>query len=383
MSSPERKTSLSPFRTAYAVGSAGWEAGAGELIRGLGRLGSAYRLGIVYVSLSYAEQLGDIEVLLRQATGVPHWVGAVGYGILGSGFEAFEEPAMAAMALPVAEESFRVFSGVREDTDAVIGAHADWLDGVAPPLILTHADPGNGLVPGLVGDLAAETEGDLLGGVACAAGPGSQLADGAVGGGLSGVMLAPDRIALQTGLTQGCRPIGPTRRVTRASESMVLELDGRPALQALEADLGSPLAAGRTREAGQIFAGLAAPGSETRDYAVRNLIAVDTERGAVSIGARVAAGDGLLFCRRDSASAVRDMRAMLDALTRRLGGRTARGAIYISCAARGPAQFRAPEREHHLIAEALGDVPLVGFFANGEISGDRLYSHTGVITVFM
>jgi small ligand-binding sensory domain FIST len=28
-------------------------------------------------------------------------------------------------------------------------------------------------------------------------------------------------------------------------------------------------------------------------------------------------------------------------------------------------------------------VPLVGFFANGEIAGDRLYGYTGVLTLFV
>ncbi len=32
------------------------------------------------------------------------------------------------------------------------------------------------------------------------------------------------------------------------------------------------------------------------------------------------------------------------------------------------------------IREALGDVPLAGFFANGEIFHDRLYAFTGVPT---
>jgi small ligand-binding sensory domain FIST len=31
----------------------------------------------------------------------------------------------------------------------------------------------------------------------------------------------------------------------------------------------------------------------------------------------------------------------------------------------------------------LGDFPLVGFFANGEIFHDRLYGYTGVPAVFL
>ena len=38
--------------------------------------------------------------------------------------------------------------------------------------------------------------------------------------------------------------------------------------------------------------------------------------------------------------------------------------------------------ELQLIEQALGEVPLVGFFCNGEISHDRLYGYTGVLTLF-
>ncbi len=35
------------------------------------------------------------------------------------------------------------------------------------------------------------------------------------------------------------------------------------------------------------------------------------------------------------------------------------------------------------VAVLLGDVPLAGFFAAGEIAHDRLYGYTGVLTVFI
>ena len=36
-----------------------------------------------------------------------------------------------------------------------------------------------------------------------------------------------------------------------------------------------------------------------------------------------------------------------------------------------------------MIREALGEFPLVGFFCNGEISHNRLYGYTGVLTLFL
>ena len=53
-----------------------------------------------------------------------------------------------------------------------------------------------------------------------------------------------------------------------------------------------------------------------------------------------------------------------------------------SCIARGMALFGDTGVETGLIRETLGEFPLIGFFANGEISRDRLYGHTGVLTLF-
>ena len=58
------------------------------------------------------------------------------------------------------------------------------------------------------------------------------------------------------------------------------------------------------------------------------------------------------------------------------------GAIYVSCAGRGGPHFGAPSAELQIVRRALGDVPLVGFFAGGEIARHHLYGYTGVLTVF-
>lgn len=42
----------------------------------------------------------------------------------------------------------------------------------------------------------------------------------------------------------------------------------------------------------------------------------------------------------------------------------------------------APGAELQIVRHALGDVPLVGFFAAGEIARNQLYGYTGVLTVF-
>lgn len=369
-----------PFLAAHATGES-WGEAAARLVLGLDPVTAAHRLGFVYVTDAFAAELDDIAVFLRRTTGVPHWVGTVGLGVCGAGKEYFGEPAMAALVAPVPDSAFRVFSGVTGDIAPVLEARTGWVD--APPLVVVHADPRNENVPALIARIAAETDGFLVGGLTAARSAFPQLAGPVEEGGLSGVMLSLEAVPVQSGLTQGCSPIGPAHEATSAQENVLIQLDGRPALEVFKEDIGEVLARDLRRVSGYIFAAILVPGSDTGDYMVRNLTGIDPESGAMAIGDTVAPGDRVMFCRRDHDSAVDDMRRMLVDLRDRAGSAPIRGGLYFSCCARGPNQFGGDSAELGLIREELGDFPLAGFFANGEISNNRLYGYTGVLTLFL
>ena len=135
-----------------------------------------------------------------------------------------------------------------------------------------------------------------------------------------------------------------------------------------------------TQVAGLIHAALPIEGSDTGDYVVRSLVGLDPERGWLAIGEYVETGQGMFFVRRDPLSAEIDMRNRLEILKRRLGKKP-RAALYYSCVGRGPSMFGTEGRELSLIEDVFADVPLIGFFGNGEISYNRLYGYTGVLTL--
>ena len=112
----------------------------------------------------------------------------------------------------------------------------------------------------------------------------------------------------------------------------------------------------------------------------RNLVGIDPRHKLIAIGDLVEPGDEIIFCKRDAASADGDLRRMLGEL--RDCGPAPRGALYFSCLGRGEHMFGRRGAEMELVREVLGDVPLVGFFCSGEISHDRLYGYTGVMTIF-
>ena len=369
------------FLVAHAS-AAKWKDAAAEIIVSLKNVTAEHRLGFLYVTDDYADSLKDISVFLKQNTGVPHWVGTVGFGICAPATEYFGKAAMAVMIAPIPEDAFRTFNGVKSDVSAVVNNLQEWI-GDTPPLIVTHADPRNQNVPEIIEDLSRETNGFLIGGLTASRGAHPQLAEDVAEGEVSGVMMSLEAVPVAAALTQGCSPIGEIHRITSCEQNILIEIDGKPALDVFKEDIGEILARDLSKVAGYIFAALPVSGSDTGDYLVRNLTGIDPEQGLLAIGEYVEPGDHIMFCRRDHDSAVEDMRRMLGDLRKRAGNAPIRGGLYYSCCARGPNQFGENSEELALIAEELGDFPLVGFFANGEISNNRLYGYTGVLTLFL
>ena len=368
-----------PFASAICIGR-DWPAVADRLASGLA--GAEGRLGILYTSESFAPHLEEMAAALRERTGVPDWVSAAGYGVIASGQEHYGESAAVALVIDLPADGYRLFAGGREAGTRLASQEPDWLAEAGMPLALAHVDPRHPEAMGAVEDLAAGTGGFLVGGLTAASGEAPHRAGEATGC-LSGVALSPAAIEITTALSQGCTPLGRARTVTRGRGNILIELDGRPALDAFVEDIGEELASDLRQVGGLIFAAIPVTGSDTADYTVRHLVGIDPTSKVIAIAEAVPEGGMVLFCRRDRESAVEDMRRMTADLKRRVGNRPIRGGLYVSCAARGPNQFPPPDSETRIIRDALGEFPMAGFFANGELSRDRIYAYTGVLTLFL
>jgi small ligand-binding sensory domain FIST len=368
------------FRAAQGQG-AGWAEAAKACADSLLPLPADASIGFLYATEALAEDLGSILTFLRERTRVEHWVGSVGLGVCSSGREFFDLPAVSALVACWPADGFRVF-GPQVAGASLSTTAPDWFAKVHPTFGVVHGDPRDGRLIQTVGALSAQAGLYLVGGLAASSsGAPRQIADRVVEGGLSGVVLSPE-ISVATGLTQGCSPIGPVRRITEARENVVMAIDGRPALEIFKEDIGEALARDLRRVGGRIFAGIPVRGSDTGDYLVRNLMAIDAERQWIAIAERMAPGDSLMFCRRDAASALEDLQRMLRGLKRRTPTPPKAG-LYFSCVARGPNLFGSDSEELRAIRDALGEFPMAGFFGNGEIAHDRLYGYTGVLALFL
>lgn len=356
-----------------------WSDAAQACLAQMGEIPATANLGFLYVTDILAVHLQDILSMVKEATGVTHWVGSTGLGICSSGQEYLDQPALAVMLGEFPPHAFRVFPTIRnldELQDRVsVGDSAAYFG-------IVHGDPENQHIPALIEQFAAGMEsGFVVGGLTSSRNENVQVADSITHGGLSGVVFTSE-VALTTRLTQGVSPLGGVHEVTECEDNVIVRLDGRPALDVLKEDIGEVLSRDLRRLSNYIFVGLPITGSDTGDYLVRNLVGIDLEQKLLAIGDTVENGRQLLFCRRDGASAVNDMQRMLAEIKSGITG-VARGAVYYSCLGRGESLFGADSEELKMISRALGDIPLVGFFANGEISHNRLYGYTGVLTVFL
>ena len=347
-----------------------------------------FTLGWCYLSDYYAPEAEAILGELRRRLPGVAWVGTAGVGVAASGVEYIDEPALVLMVAPLSRASFRLFSGLQPMPAASSGfvAHT----------ALVHADAGTPDLQELLHELSTRTAtGYLFGGLSSARNRAVHLADGVFTGGLSGVAFGRE-VGLISRVTQGCQPIGPVRKITQAERNFVVSLDGKPALDCVLQDLGLDLGLPDDELAQALsvtLVGLVSaaedvplrPGQFGADTEVRHLLGVDRKHKVLAIAEQIEPGMRLAFCTRNPEAAqldlVRIATEIRDEVESGMAGQMA-GAVYVSCSGRGGPHFGARHAELQMVRTALGDVPLVGFFAGGEIARHHLYGYTGVLTVF-
>ena len=379
-------------------------------------------LALLYITDHYAGAAQDIlDHLSAELPGITDWAGTVGVGVASNNVEYFDEPALAVMLCDVPSDQYRVFSGV-----------APLSLGFEAHTALVHADGNTADLADLIQEMASRTAtGYLFGGLAAsrtrtvqfaASGDGNIRGQGAArgvfSGGLSGVAFGPG-VPLVSRVTQGCQPVSKVRTVTHAEKNLVTQLDGQAALDVLLRDLDVSLedpqrALEKIRNTlvGLVRSGdadggkaVSRAGNFGSDVIVRHIIGLDPARRGIAVSDHLSAGMQLAFCQRNMQAARADLIRVCSEIREELEpmelsmetasalaaseldaaphpARRIAGAIYVSCSGRGGPHFGGPSAELQVVRRALGDVPLVGFFAGGEIARHHLYGYTGVLTVF-
>lgn len=353
-----------------------------ECIKQLGDIPPEATFGFLYLSDLLLEEAEYILNQLIERTGLTHWVGSSGIGLIATQQEYYDQKAIVLMIADFNESDFHILPNFTENTSALSGELLNWCNNNDFNVGLIHGDPENPGVQPLIHQLGHDIPGAfLVGGISSSHSRTVQFANKTLHGGISGVLFS-QQIPILSNLSQGCTPIGPRHRVTESEKNIVYMLDNKPALEILTNDTGEVIARDWEQAADYIFAGLVNKNSDTDDYTIRQLIGVDPDNKVIAVADYIQNNQEIIFCRRDGNSANEDMQRMLLQLKSRLNT-PIKGAVYISCLGRGREQFGSNSEEVRLIHSVLGEFPLVGFFANGEIHKNLLYGFTGVLTLFI
>lgn len=256
--------------------------------------------------------------------------------------------------------------------------------------------------------------GPLIGGMASAGrSPGGNaliLNDRVMRSGGIGVSLAGGSMRVDSVLSQGCRPFGPTAIITKAKGSVILELAGKPTPDIVRAaieDLGE-----RAKDLLKdgLLIGLVIDEYKDRfgrdDFLIRNVLRLDAQTGGIAVADMVRVGQTVRFHHRDRATAAEDLALLLDA--QKLYD-PPQGCLLITCNQRGQKLFDTPHYDASTVARAFapptageqlakggiaispGDIPsipLAGFFAAGEIgpvggsAESFVHAHTACVVLF-
>lgn len=333
---------------------------------------------IVFAHPSYSDHLSRLAPGIAACYPDAVVVGCSASGVIGGGFEVEHQPGLSLMAaaLPGVEltpfhlaaepESWRDQIDVRAQQSPAFLLFPDpftcpaeelvrWFDSVYPRCVKLGGLASGGSGPGTSTLFA-----------------GPHLARmGAVGVAMSG------DIEVDTMVTQGCRPIGSPVFVTRADGNVILELDGQPAITTIEAMHAQLSTTDQELFTHALMLGLVTDGAKQvygqGDFLIRNIVGVEPHLGALAVAAEVTENQVVQFHLRDAEASSADLEQMLT----RYDGESPAGALLFSCLGRGTALYGHSNHDNDLFQHRFGDVPLGGFFGNGEIGpvGHNTFVH--------
>lgn len=331
-----------------------------------------------FVSDAFAAAYGSVLGLLRQRFPKARLLGCSASGLVGRGVETEYKPGLSLLAgyIPGVElELFRMDTLPDLDGPPDAWRHAVTKSDREIQGMVLLADPftfdGRSLLAGL--DFAfpkAAKVGGLASGCQQLGEAALFLDNGIYHDGLVGVAFSGPIEVLPV-VAQGCQGFGKQYVITDSQANMLLELDGKPALEALGEMVES--LTDKEREAylaTTIFVGLGAGGPalsyRAGDFLVRQVLGSDPRTGAVAVGGRVRNGQTVQFHLRNGDTSREDLAAVLGRVPERASG-VPRGALMFSCLGRGEGLYGESGHDSRVFGDKVGPLPISGFFCNGEI----------------
>ena len=354
---------------------------------------AAVSLAVTFVSAHHEAEFERVPALVDEKMGPVMVIGCSAGGVIGAGREVENRPGVAMTAADLRGVQIVPFhidnESVLPDGDA---APSEWesvveVEARNRPLFLLLADPfsvrGDRLLAGL--DFAFPQSpklGGLASGAARPEGNALFLGRDVHRWGVAGLAMYGN-IEVDTVVAQGCRPIGRPMRITACNGSILTELDGAPAMEALRETFAGLDERDKALAQHSLFMGVVMdPFNEDPqigDFLIRNLAGFDARRGALAVAEKLEEGQLAQFHLRDAETSARDLDELL---TRYATGNRVEdydsGALLFSCLGRGSYLYGRADHDTDMFRDRVGELPLGGFFCNGEIGqvGGSTYLHS-------
>jgi small ligand-binding sensory domain FIST len=343
--------------------------------------GAAPDLVVTFVSPHHESGYRQLPALLRGALGGGRLLGCSAGGVIGGGRELEGQPGLSVTAAALPDVTITPF-------------HLD--EPVVPPApaaesatFLLLPDPFTFDVDEFLHTLDAARPGStIVGGLASGGrAPGGNalyLEDAVHRRGLVGAVFTGN-VTVDTIVAQGCRPIGEPMFVTRSERNVIYEMDGRRAGSVLQDLYSSASTEDKQLFRTSLFLGIVMREDRQEyrhgDFLIRNVMGIDGKSGALVVGALVHDGMVVQLHLRDARTSAAD----LDELLGRYRGQPT-GALLFSCLGRGKHLYGEADHDTNTFRRHAGDVPLGGFFCNGEIGPVRgttfLHGYTSAFALF-
>jgi small ligand-binding sensory domain FIST len=266
---------------------------------------------------------------------------------------------------------------------------------------LVFARP-NGLAPHVLEPLSDLRRTRVLGAGTVGEAPVVSIsADGTVSPGPAGGIVLSGLTTPLVRASAACRLLMPLRVITKTRGSMVLEIEGAPALEVLSS------VADNLEDQPLVFVALAPPAPqdplrvdpvverldrsgerapERPEVLIRAVQGVDPVRRGLLVSDEVRPGMRLAFAVRDAKAAREDLQTAVRELLREANGAAPRFGIYLNCAGRGSNLYGQKDVDLKILKARLGELPLAGMQSSFEVSevGGKpaLQLYTGVLGVF-
>lgn len=342
-------------------------------------------LGLLFVSGAIGQDRdGLIRALRAQWPGVPTLV-VQGAGVMTEQGE-HEGQAAAAGLLVSGPKPVPVWAAGVDEGDPGLAQPLQQAGGAGTLLMFVAQTQGATQLPGKL--MRAYPGLSVLGGGAATTEPQLVLdADGRVHQGTTVGMLLRGPAPL-VATSPGCRVLGGLRTVTEVRGSMLLRIDGEPALdvlsQAARSLEGKPLVMVLLPDpAASEAQARAEPARRARLRPVRG---VDPERRGVLLGEPLREGDRIAFAALDGSAARHNLEGALRDLGRRTAGSAARFGLYVNCSGRGAALYGTPDVDCKQIRSRFPGLPFIGVMSSFEIGpvpeAASVHYYTGVFGLF-